>query len=85
MVFKKNEMNIMVKNVVNVIYGGFFYWLFGFGFSFGWDKGMIVFNGCGKFFIDVDDDEMGYVFVKYFFYLLFFIIVIMIVLGVMVE
>lgn len=85
MVFKKNESNIMVKNVVDVIYGGFVYWLFGFGFSFGWDVGVIVFNGFGKFFIDVENDEMGDVFVKYFFYLFFFMIVMMIVLGVMVE
>ena len=31
MVSKKNETNIMVKNAVDVIYGSFAYWLFGYG------------------------------------------------------
>lgn len=31
MVSKKNETNIMVKNAMDVIYGSFAYWLFGYG------------------------------------------------------
>lgn len=38
----------MVKNVVDVIYGGLFYWLYGFVFSFGIVEGINVFCGMGK-------------------------------------
>ena len=31
----KNEVNIMVKNAVDVILGGLSYWVFGYGLSFG--------------------------------------------------
>lgn len=31
----KNEVNIMVKNAVDVIFGGITYWAFGFGLTFG--------------------------------------------------
>lgn len=31
----KNEVNIMMKNVIDVVLGGFTYWLFGYGMSFG--------------------------------------------------
>lgn len=67
MVSKKNETNIMVKNAVDVIYGGLSYWLFGFAFSFGVDKGSNPFCGIGYFLTDADESEMGEVFAKYFF------------------
>jgi len=38
----------MVKNAVDVIYGGLSYWLYGFGLSFGIDKGTNAFCGVGK-------------------------------------
>lgn len=31
----KNEVNIMMKNIVDIFLGGFTYWLFGYGLSFG--------------------------------------------------
>lgn len=31
----KNEVNIMMKNIVDIVLGGFTYWLFGYGMSFG--------------------------------------------------
>ena len=34
-VSSKNEVNIMVKNAVDVIFGGLSYWAFGYAFSFG--------------------------------------------------
>lgn len=34
-VHHKNEVNIMVKNAVDVLFGGITYWMFGFGLSFG--------------------------------------------------
>lgn len=85
MVSKKNETNIMVKNAVDVIYGGFAYWLFGFGLSFGRDQGTTAFNGFGKFLTDADDDEMGHVFAKYFFHLSFATTATTIVSGAMAE
>ena len=41
----KNEVNIMVKNAVDVIFGGLSYWMFGFGLSFGEDPGSNSFSG----------------------------------------
>lgn len=55
MVFRKNEVNIMVKNVVDVIFGGLGFWMFGFVFIFGKDEGVNVFFGYGSFFIDVEE------------------------------
>lgn len=48
LVSKKNEVNIMVKNAIDVIYGGLSYWLYGFAFSFGLEKGTNGFCGIGK-------------------------------------
>ena len=31
----KNEANIMMKNAIDVLMGGFSYWMFGFGLSYG--------------------------------------------------
>ncbi len=31
----KNEVNIMMKNVVDVVLGGLTYWAFGYGLTFG--------------------------------------------------
>ena len=31
----KNEVNIMMKNVVDVVLGGVTYWAFGYGLSYG--------------------------------------------------
>ena len=38
----------MVKNAIDVIYGGLSYWLYGFGFSFGIANGNNPFCGIGK-------------------------------------
>lgn len=34
-VSSKDEVNIMVKNVIDVVFGGLSYWAFGYGFTFG--------------------------------------------------
>uniref|UniRef100_A0A0N4ZBU6 Ammonium transporter n=1 Tax=Parastrongyloides trichosuri TaxID=131310 RepID=A0A0N4ZBU6_PARTI len=54
-VSSKDEVNIMVKNVIDVVFGGLSYWCFGFGFTFGdlWPNPII---GLGKFFYDPEDD-----------------------------
>ena len=31
----KNEVNIMMKNVVDIVFGGLTYWLFGYGLMYG--------------------------------------------------
>lgn len=71
MVTRKNETNVMVKNALDVILGGFSYWIFGFGFSFGQDKHSNMFAGIGYFLTDANEEEMGAVFAKYFFQLSF--------------
>ena len=48
LVSKKNEVNIMVKNAVDVLFGGLTYWMFGYAFSFGTDPGSNPF--CGKYY-----------------------------------
>lgn len=57
----KNEVNIMMKNVVDIVLGGLTYWAFGFGMSFGWGKPTNWFIGTSGFFIDppVDEKLMG--------------------------
>ncbi|EDO34221.1 predicted protein, partial [Nematostella vectensis] len=85
MVSKKNETNIMVKNAVDVIYGGLSYWLFGFAFSFGEGEGTNAFCGVGYFLTDADEYEMGDVFAKYFFQLSFATTSTTIVSGAMAE
>nr|KAG5695301.1 hypothetical protein BaRGS_028236 [Batillaria attramentaria] len=52
----KNEVNIMMKNVGDVIFGGISYWMLGLnGFSFGNDPGSNPFCGIGKFFLDPEN------------------------------
>lgn len=57
----KNEVNIMMKNVVDIVLGGLTYWLFGFGMSFGTEEPTNPFIGIGGYMIDpkVGDDNFG--------------------------
>ncbi|KAG8229811.1 hypothetical protein J437_LFUL008179 [Ladona fulva] len=48
----KNEVNIMMKNVVDVVLGGLTYWVFGFGLSFGNDPSTTPFVAIGDFMLD---------------------------------
>ena len=43
----KNEVNIMMKNVVDVLLGGLTYWAFGYGLSYGSGPGTNPFFGVG--------------------------------------
>ena len=85
MVSQKNEANIMVKNAVDVIYGGLAYWLFGFAVSFGSEGRGNAFLGLGSFLTDAGEDTMGQVFSKYFFQLSFSTTATTIVSGAMAE
>jgi ammonia channel protein AmtB len=82
-VSRKNETNIMVKNAIDVIYGGLAYWIFGFAISFGNSDLNNRFMGWGNFFLDSDDD-FG-IFAKYFFQLSFATTATTIVSGAMAE
>ncbi|KAL7287899.1 hypothetical protein TKK_0017962 [Trichogramma kaykai] len=48
----KNEVNIMMKNVVDIVLGGFTYWLFGFGMSFGKYEPNNPIIGMGNYMVD---------------------------------
>ena len=48
----------MMKNVADVVFGGFTYWLFGFGLSFG-KLFTTPFFAVGSFAVDADIDKMG--------------------------
>ena len=85
MVSKKNETNIMVKNAVDVLYGGLSYWFFGFAFSFGRDDGANAFSGFGYFFTEASGSNMGQVYAKYCFQLSFATTATTIVSGAMAE
>lgn len=65
----KNEVNIMIKNAVDVLFGGLSYWMVGFGFSV-WVEGKSnQFMGLTNFFLDSDKGggEDGHVFALFFF------------------
>lgn len=66
-IFSKNEVNIMVKNVVDVVFGGLLYWMFGFGLSFGDGEYFNLFCGIGYFFVDVLEEMMGIFFFMFVF------------------
>ncbi|KAL1441817.1 hypothetical protein MTO96_008324 [Rhipicephalus appendiculatus] len=69
----------------DVVFGGLGYWMFGYGFSFGQDRGTNQFIAFGKFFLDSDEKEMGVVFATYIFQLSFATTATTIVSGAMAE
>ncbi|WKY04422.1 hypothetical protein Q1695_005430 [Nippostrongylus brasiliensis] len=52
----KDEVNVMVKNVVDVIFGGLAYWMFGYGFTFGQTYAN-PFIGVGDYFFDPEREH----------------------------
>lgn len=83
----KNEVNIMMKNIVDIVLGGFTYWLFGYGLSFGRSSYTNPFIGLGDFCIDpfVGDPLMGPIFAAFLFQLSFATTATTIVSGAMAE
>ncbi|XP_071440388.1 putative ammonium transporter 3 [Hetaerina americana] len=84
----KNEVNIMVKNVADVVLGGLTYWIFGFGFSFGHGTYSNPFVAIGDFFLDypiIYDPTEGPVFAAFLFQLSFATTATTIVSGAMAE
>uniref|UniRef100_T1J0P5 Ammonium transporter AmtB-like domain-containing protein n=1 Tax=Strigamia maritima TaxID=126957 RepID=T1J0P5_STRMM len=85
MCFQKNEINIMVKNVVDVVLGGFTYWLFGYGLSFGKGPYTTQFYAVGNFLLDASPERWGTEFTTFFFQLSFATTATTIVSGAMAE
>ena len=83
----KNEVNILVKNAADVIFGGLTYWMFGYGLSFGeWEGWTNPFCGVGHFFVDTQEsDHVGIVFSNFIFQLSFATTATTIVSGAMAE
>lgn len=64
----KNEVNIMVKNAIDVIFGGLSFWMFGFSFSFGEGSLNNPFCGWGNFFMTgANESNFGWLYSKFFF------------------
>ena len=70
-VSSKNEVNIMVKNAVDVIFGGLTYWAFGYGLAFGDKPGTNMFFGVGQWTVDSTPDSMGVIHATFIFQLSF--------------
>ncbi|XP_031622329.1 putative ammonium transporter 3 isoform X2 [Contarinia nasturtii] len=83
----KNEVNIMMKNIVDIVLGGFTYWLFGYGMSFGRGPLTNPFIAIGDFLLDpgVGDALMGPIFAAFLFQLSFATTATTIVSGAMAE
>ncbi len=86
----KNEVNIMVKNAVDVIFGGIAYWMVGYAFSFGNSNQSNAFSGWGNFFLTVgmnvtSNDTIGWEYSNFIFQLAFATTATTIVSGAMVE
>ena len=83
----KNEVNIMMKNVVDIVLGGLTYWLFGFGMSFGREKPNNPIVGIGAYMVDpsIDDELFGPISASFLFQLSFATTSTTIVSGAMAE
>lgn len=83
----KNEVNIMMKNVVDIVLGGLTYWIFGFGLSFGRSDLSNGFIAFGDFFTDpvLRDPLKGAIYAAFIFQLSFATTATTIVSGAMAE
>lgn len=72
LVSDKNDINIMMKNVSDIIFGGISFWIIGYGFAFGDSIYSNEILSFGNFFFDADDTiDGGWKFSKFFFQLTF--------------
>ncbi|XP_063706513.1 putative ammonium transporter 2 [Culicoides brevitarsis] len=83
----KNEVNIMMKNIIDIVLGGFTYWMFGYGLQMGQGPWANPFVGFGDFLVDPNDTDplMGPVFTSFLFQLSFSTTATTIVSGAMAE
>ncbi|XP_049271930.1 putative ammonium transporter 2 [Rhipicephalus sanguineus] len=84
-VSRKNEVNILMKNVADVVVGGLGYWCFGYGLQFSSGGGSVLFNGFGFFLVDAELQDMGRTFACFLFQLSFATTATTIVSGAMAE
>lgn len=76
----------MMKNLVDVILGGLFYWAIGYGLQYGNDPTCRTgWYGCGYWFMDSTQEEMGFEFATFIFQLSFCTTATTIVSGSMTE
>lgn len=70
---KKNEVNIMMKNVADVCFGGLSFYLIGFGVMFGRGEYNNPFIALGDFIVNVEPGNplMKQVFTLYFYQMSF--------------
>lgn len=61
----------MVKNCVDVLFGGLVFWMVGFGLAFGNGPYSNAFCGVGYFFLQVEEADMGVVFTWFIFQMSF--------------
>ena len=72
LVANKNSVNIMMKNMSDIIFGGISFWIFGYGLAFGSSKYSNSIFGIGDFFFEEDISiDGGWHFAHYFFQLTF--------------
>lgn len=73
LISQKNHATIALRTLVDLVAGGFSFWLFGFGFAYGKDPGTNSFIAFGDYFFDADvkDPAMGGKFVSFVFQLSF--------------
>lgn len=70
---KKNQVNVMMKNIVDMCAGGLSFWIFGFGLMYGRGELTNGFFGAGDFLVNakVNDPLMGQIFTLFFFQMSF--------------
>ncbi|GAB1606047.1 putative ammonium transporter 3 [Argonauta hians] len=67
-VSSKNEVNIMVKNAIDVIVGGLSFWMFGFALVYGNEEDeQSSYYGWGRFFVNSRSEDVGWIYSKFFF------------------
>ncbi|XP_059088618.1 putative ammonium transporter 2 [Tigriopus californicus] len=83
----KNEVNIMVKNIVDVALGGFTFWCFGYGLVMGKSEYSTPLYGVGYFFFSPDANQYGTgeAYLRFFFQLAYVSSATTIVSGAMAE
>lgn len=68
----KNEVNILIKNVIDVVLGGMLFWCFGYGIVSGkYEPISNPFFGFGNFFFspDVNEYGTGEAYLRFFFHI----------------
>ena len=83
----KNEVNILVKNVLDVFLGGLVFWAFGYGLALGDSEWATPLYGAGDFFFapDVNEHGSGEKYLRFFFQMAYVSISTTIVSGAMAE